>query len=88
MVEDAEAVVEGEVFEGRVGDGVGAEVEECVEVVLVETGFARNGIVVEGDRASEVLRLGTGVECELELVLWGLACFLFLLIVRRRRGGV
>ena len=59
MAEGAEAVIEGGGFEGGVGDGVGAEVEEGVEVMLVEAGVVRNGIVIEGYRAAEVLGFGT-----------------------------
>lgn len=82
MAEGAEAVIEGGGFEGGVGDGVGAEVEEGVEVMLVEAGVVRNGVVIEGYGATEVLRLGTCVELELELGLRVLAAFLLLLLVR------
>lgn len=58
VAEGAEAVVEGSGFEGGVGDGVGAKVEEGVKVVLVEARVVRNGVVVEGNCAEKVHRLG------------------------------
>lgn len=59
MAEGAETVIECGVFKRVVGDGVGAEVEEGIEVVLVEARVVQNGVVVEGYGASQVLSLGT-----------------------------
>jgi len=48
VAEGAETVIECGGFERVVGDGIGAEVEEGIEVVLVEARVVQNGVVIEG----------------------------------------
>lgn len=90
-VEYAEAIEEGEILEGWVGDGIGAEVEEGVEVVVVEAGAVGDRRFDEGNRAAQVFVLGAEIEVQVELGFWGLILLLLLpwsshLVSMRRQG--
>lgn len=65
--ENAETIVECRIFEGMIGDGIGAEVQKSVEVVVVEAGAVGNRGFEEGNRPEQVLVLGAEVEVEVEL---------------------
>lgn len=70
---DPEPVVQGRLLERSLGHGVGADVEEGVEMVLVEADPPRcGGSLVQGDRARQISGLGQRVQGDLEIGFGGL----------------